>query len=103
MGDKANNIGIRHAIELGFSYFAILQDDDLPLAYDWLNKCVAFMIYSNISILGCRGVGHCYASPSPSSANISDQNHLRRESPQDFSIFKKRTVLFAYNVNLSNN
>lgn len=54
---KANNVGLRAA---NGDYVAIVQDDDLILAYDWLRLCTEFMEKNNIDILGGRGYGHFY-------------------------------------------
>lgn len=54
---KANNAGLAAATG---EVVAILQDDDLPVAMDWVNVCGRFMRTAGIDILGGRGTGQWF-------------------------------------------
>lgn len=51
---RANNAGLAVA---GGDYVAIVQDDDLILAANWLAGCASFMDALGIHVLGGRGTG----------------------------------------------
>lgn len=54
---RANNAAL--AMATG-DFVAIVQDDDLMLATDWLRSCAAAMTRFGIAILSARGTGHWF-------------------------------------------
>lgn len=87
---KANNVGLRAATG---DYIAIVQDDDLVLAENWLTQCADFMQANNIHILGGRSIGHFYF-PFPKDGSI-DENPQKLQVGA-FELYLRRMHIWSF-------